>query len=163
MFLLSGNVSLQYLNNKTTLYLFVLTFAYSSYSCEWLFGSSESKKPSNGTPMDVINNSSKVNDPVALQAQSQEGDSLSVEVLNQKVFDYLDFSSTPSVIRTFIRNNINIRLDIHYIGELIQKSKEGLFGLGFREDSVGIIEEALAQKGLYLDTKLDVEWTPSKE
>lgn len=160
MFLLNGNVSVRCLNSKTVLCLFVLTFTlftYSSYSCEGLFDSSENQY-SNGASMNAINDSLKV-----MQAQSQAEGRIPEAVLNQKVFDYLDFSSTPSVIRTFIRNNINLRLDIHYIGELIQRSKESLFGLGFKEDTVGIIEEALAQKGLNLNTKLGVEWTPPAE
>ena len=63
----------------------------------------------------------------------------------------------------FIYNNLSIRLNIKYIGELIQKHREDLFGLGFKDVSVGIVETALAQRGLHLGKKLTQKWISPEE
>ncbi len=81
-----------------------------------------------------------------------------IEVLNKKIVNYLDFSFATPQVRTRIINYLK-RKEILYIGELIQESAYWL-SRSVTEREMGVLKQALAQKGLHLSTTLPEKWEP---
>lgn len=143
----------------------IFFFSYMSYSsdCEDVFDSnSKSNWLTAEELVELAKDSKKVNNSRMFQVQSRPVNIVSVSVLNEKIVDYLDFNFISlnlrkRIINVLIRNNE--REPIVYIGELIQKNREYLLsikGLGVR--TVDMIEQALAQRGSYLEMKVPKDW-----
>lgn len=79
------------------------------------------------------------------------------EILNQRIFDYLDFSFLSDNALGRLQNNL-FRLKIITIRDLIQKSKKYLLQLrAVGETQTNAIESALGKEGLSLDIELSDE------
>ena len=125
------------INHKNYLSYFITTylafFAAISYSCEEAFDNKTSKE------------------------------TVSIEVLNQRIFDYLDFDFITIKMKNQMRNNFRLS-NTFYIGELIQKSEQDLLRIsGFGRHQLNAIRKALTQKDLHLSTQLANPWTPPQQ
>ena len=98
------------------------------------------------------------------KGQVKASNTVPTKVLNEKILDYLDFSFVVTrtkfiIIQAFERSALISQEGIIYIGELIRMNRQQLSEkLSLGQESVGAIEKALANKGLYLDTKIPEEW-----
>ena len=90
---------------------------------------------------------------------------ISVEILDQRIMEYLDFHfatvSTRNAIRGGLRGSYFGSNGMVYIGELIQMKKKDLLRGEYRlgRTAVAAIEQALEQRGLRLGMRLSEEWT----
>lgn len=110
------------------------------------------------------------------------------EILNKRIIHYLDFSlvgpSLKGQLNRFLREQIEVRNSLEkqemtehgshvngsaftngdvivYIGDLISKSREELLAKEHMgPKTLDAFERALAQRGLRLGMKVDVNWTP---
>ena len=84
---------------------------------------------------------------------------IAIDILNQRIFDYLDFSFIDSKVSNRLKNNLATK-NIHYIGELIQKSELQLLRIsGISIKQIYLFEKALKPKDLHLSTQLKEPWT----
>ncbi len=121
------------------------------------FQETNSSKVPQGQPRLVVKKEKKVE-------QAEIFSMVPPTVLNEKVLHYLDFSFAVTgleaiITRALMGSSLLNKGGVIYIGDLIQMNGESLSKkLFFGREAVAAIKKALAQKGLYLSTKLSEEW-----